>query len=48
MFKHLLRKSNNTLKPFKGNNHFDADNTKNSDNSLSRNQKETKKNQYEK
>lgn len=29
----VVRKSNNTLKPFKRNNHFDADNTKNSDNS---------------
>ena len=30
----VLRKSNNTLKPFKRNSHFDADNTKDSDNSL--------------
>lgn len=44
----VLRKSNNTLKPFKRNNHFDVDNTKDSDNSFTRNQKETKKNQYEK
>ena len=44
----VLRKSNNTLKPFKRNSHFDADNTKDSDNSFTRNQKEIKKNQYEK
>lgn len=44
----VLRKSNNTLKPFKRNSHFDADNTKDSDNSFTKNQKEIKKNQYEK
>jgi predicted transcriptional regulator len=44
----VLRKSNNTLKPFKRNNHFDADNTKDSDDSFTRNQKVIKKNQYEK
>ena len=44
----VLRKSNNTLIPFKRNSHFDADNTKDSDNSFTRNQKEIKKNQYEK
>lgn len=37
-----------TQKPFKRNSHFDADNTKDSDNSFTRNQKEIKKNQYEK
>jgi hypothetical protein len=45
----ILRKSNNTLKAFKANSHFHADdNTKDSDNSLTRNQKEIKKNLYEK
>jgi predicted transcriptional regulator len=44
----VLRKSNNTLKPFKRNSHFDADNTKDSDNSFTRNQKEIKKDQFEK
>ena len=39
----VLRKSNNTLKPFKRNSHFDDDNTKDSDNSFTRNQKEIKK-----
>lgn len=41
-------KSNNTLKPFKRNRHFDADNTRDSDNSFTRNQNEIKKNQLEK
>lgn len=41
-------KSNNTPKPFKRNSHVDADNTKDSDNSFTGNQKEIEKNQYEK
>ena len=32
-------KSNNTVKPFKRNTHFDAEGTKDSDNSFTRNQK---------
>ena len=39
----VLRKSNNTPKPFKRNSHFDANNTKESDNSFTINQKEIKK-----
>jgi len=39
----VLRKPNDTLKPFKANHHFDGDNAKDSDNSLGRNQKEIKK-----
>ena len=44
----VLSKSNNTLKPFKRNSHFNADNTKDSDNSFTRYQKEITKNQFEK
>jgi hypothetical protein len=36
-------KSNNTVKPFKRKRHSDADNTKDSDNSCGRKQKEIKK-----
>jgi predicted transcriptional regulator len=36
-------KSNNSLKPFKRKRHFDAENTKDSDNSFSKKQKEIKK-----
>ncbi|HEY6950281.1 MAG TPA: hypothetical protein VI146_06695 [Nitrososphaeraceae archaeon] len=39
----VLTKSNNSLKPFKANNHVDADNTKDIDNSFIRNQKEINK-----
>lgn len=42
----VLRKSNNSLKPLKKSSHFDADNTKDSDNSFTRNLKEIKENQY--
>ena len=41
-------KSNNTMKPFKRKRRFDADNTRDSDNSFTRNQKEVNKNQHEK
>lgn len=41
-------KSNNTVKPFKRKRRFDADNTSDSDNSFTRNQKGIKKNQDEK
>lgn len=41
-------KSNNTVKPFKRKKRFDADHTRDSDNSLTRNQKGIKKNQLEK
>lgn len=44
----VLRKSNNTLKPFKRSGHFDVDNTNDSDNNFTRNQEEIKKSQYEK
>jgi len=44
----VLRKSNNTLKPFKRNSHFDSDTTKDSDNRFTRNQKGIKKNQNKK
>jgi predicted transcriptional regulator len=40
-------KSNISLKPFKRNSHFDAENTKDSDNSFSKNKRRSKKNQYE-
>jgi len=36
-------KSNNTLKPFKRKRSYDADNTRDSDNSFTSNQKEIKK-----
>jgi len=42
-----LLKSKNTLKPFKRNNHFDADNAKNSYNCSPKTQKEIDKNQFE-
>lgn len=41
-------KSNNTAKPVKRKRRFDADNTSDSDNSFTRNQKGIKKNQEEK
>ena len=44
----VLRKLNNTLKPFKRNSHFDSDTTKDSDNRFTRNQKGIKKNQNKK
>jgi predicted transcriptional regulator len=40
-------KSNNTVKPFQRKRRFDADNTRDSDSSFTRNQKEIKKNQLE-
>lgn len=43
----VLTKSNNILKPFKQNSHFDADSTIDSDSIIIGNQKEIKKNQYE-
>ena len=44
----ILTTSNNSLKPFKANNHVDADNTKDIGNRFARNQKEIKKNLLEK
>lgn len=41
-------KSNNTMKPFNRKRRFDADNTRDSDNGFTRNQKEINKNQHEK
>ena len=43
-----ILKSNNTVKQFKRKGRFDADSTRDSDNSFTRNQKEIKKNQLEK
>jgi predicted transcriptional regulator len=43
-----ILKSNNTVKPFKRKRHSEADNTRDSDDSFTRNQKEIKKNQLEK
>jgi hypothetical protein len=44
----VLKKFNNTLKPLKRSSHIYADDAKDSDNSFTRNQKEIKKDQYDK
>ena len=39
-----ILKSNNSVKSFKRNNHFDVENTKDGDNSFSKNKRKSKKN----